>query len=343
MKQFNNSGVVYSWGKIKAGYCQATPRELKKVGTVTNVYAGVDSSFVIKNTKLYEINHIKRPKNLKLNLKLPAIKHVASSDCYFAIDKFGKLWSWGDMNVSLLGRENPRKGEAPQIIETLSEYKVEQVVCGDYHTSCLTTDGEVFLWGHEMMCRNELPEKFDIEKTVQIASADDHMLLLSADRKTVWAWGYNEAGQLGLEKSIVDDVTFDPFKVPFLGEKEIIKIDCGGNCSAVLTVDGVIIMWGSLRLHDEEDDIEFERLRTPRIINIEQKVVDISMGREFMLALTDDNRLYAFGNNVFGQCGQGTFEDNWLDQPVEVKGLQNLRIKQISAAAHHCMIKCAKI
>ena len=55
-----------------------------------------------------------------------------------------------------------------------------------------------------------------------------------------------------------------------------------------------------------------------------------------------DNRLYALGSNYHGQCGQGTTSD-WIYEPVEVKNLKNLRIKQISAGYDHCLIKCSKI
>ena len=105
--------------------------------------------------------------------------------------------------------------------------------------------------------------------------------------------------------------------------------------SAMLSEDGEITIWGETNL--------------PHLVKIDQKFVDISMGKQFMLALTDENRLYAFGSNYFGQCGQGTSRaddpdvEHFIEHIVEVKNLHNLRIKQISAGDDHCLIKCSKI
>ena len=95
-----------------------------------------------------------------------------------------------------------------------------------------------------------------------------------------------------------------------------------------------------LDIGDWQDE-EMGNFHVPRVININRKIVDISMSYDFMLALTDDNRLYAFGNNYFGQCRQGT-TDLFIEEPVQVKNLENVRIKQISAGWSHCLIKCTK-
>ena len=60
-----------------------------------------------------------------------------------------------------------------------------------------------------------------------------------------------------------------------------------------------------------------------------------------MLVLTAEYRLYAFGSDEHGQCGQGSTTE-FIEEPVEVRNLRNLRIKQISAGTNHCLIKCEK-
>lgn len=148
-------------------------------------------------------------------------------------------------------------------------------------------------------------------------------LLLSADQKTIWSYdyGHESPGQ--------------PVKVPFSGQKVIVKIQCAGPKSAILWADGRINMF-------EFDLWWFEH----KLFETDLKFVDLSFtigddGFWFILALTDDNRLYAFGDNLHGQCGQGT-TSNFQYEPVEVKNLNNLKIKQISAGKRHCLIKCAK-
>ena len=119
-----------------------------------------------------------------------------------------------------------------------------------------------------------------------------------------------------------------------LGGKRIVKVQAGDGSAAFLSADGRIITWNGY--YAEYSTIE-----------VDENFVDISMGvrdwSDSFLALTDDNRLFAFGNNYFGQCGQGSTTQEYISPPVEVKNTRNLRIKQISTGSTHCLIKCAKI
>ena len=153
-------------------------------------------------------------------------------------------------------------------------------------------------------------------------------MLLSTNQKSVWGfthtnpWIYPELPKPTKQK-------FDS-----IGEQRIIKVQAGDGSAAFLSADGRIITWNGY--YAEYSTIE-----------IDEKFVDISMGvrdwSDSLLALTDDNRLFAFGNNYFGQCGQGSTTQEYISPPVEVKNTRNLRIKQISTGSTHCLIKCAKI
>ena len=136
---------------------------------------------------------------------------------------------------------------------------------------------------------------------------------------------------LWLGQGIDFDYAKRPIKQKISVEQVIVKLQCVASDSAILSADGKITVWKHSRNSGN----------SCRVISLQQKVV-VSMGLEFMLILTVDNRLYAFGENHQGQCGQGSI--SWpIEQPVEVKNLHNLRIKQISAGYHHCLIKCTKV
>lgn len=369
MKQLEKRGVVYGWGY--GPDCEPKmPQEITMFGTVTDVFAGDEcQSFVVKDTKLYQ-GHIKDQLS---TWNLPPIKSFASvHHACFAIDTSGKLWSWQTQakmfdgrprfdheSKLLLGRGSASKDGrfTPKLVAALSGYKIKQVVCSAYFTVCLTTDGEVFIWGHcfgesIVIELNKLPQKVEIEKIAQVACGFQHVVMLSVDRKTVWSFGCNAGGQLGQDQL---EYSLKPVKIPFLGEKELIKVQAGEGFSAVLTKDGKIIRWGSLlstfdRI-EPKNNFDIAYGRAPQVVDMKNKVVDFCTGMEFMLILTDENRLYAFGSDLHGECGQALPEDidewyneHWfVEQPTEVRGLQNLRIKQISAARSHCLVKCAEI
>ena len=361
--RFEREGAVYGWGSeperqpnFPARNAQSLPTEITKFRTVADIVAGHHASFVVKDARLKAIgfNAFDRlglkysgPPQVTYpsSVGVPPIKSLAnSSSVSFAVDLSGRLWSWGDNQSGTLGRNHQGSGDEmiydgkPLMIDTLKNCKIKQVACGGQHACCLTTDGVVFTWGHkDFVGQGELdsdvgvPKKLNIEKICQISCGVEHTLLLSADKKTVWAFGSNCHGQLGQGPEIRCEKT--PAKVPFFGEKIILKLQCYGDDSAILSADGQIKLWGRFWNSGNRD--------SPRLVNI-QRFVDISMGNCFMLALTSDNRLYAFGRNNHGQCGQGSTSE-FIDKLVEVKNLDNLHIKQISAGYDHCLIKCAKI
>ena len=350
MKNVYKSGVVYGWGSDEYGQltdlhtddCQVQPTELANFGTVTDIFATDTASFVIKDEEIFAIGVPGLGNSLPPKHKLPKVKSLTTSlSLCFAVDTKGRLWSWGPrryqdrhqtryqasrFNSNIEGLR--KLWGKPHVVEPFRPYKIKQVSASQDFACFLTSDGQVFTWRWE---DSYMPQNLDIEKVSQISCGLSHTQLLSMDQKTLWAIGRNNYGQLGLGTEFENAIT--PIKVPFTGEKVIKKLQCVGNDSAILTADGQITVWGSS--WNEENPT------SPRIISLNQKVVDISMGLCFMLALTVDNRLYAFGENHHGQCGQGTI--TWpTEEPVEVKNLENLYIKQISTGYHHCLIKCTR-
>ena len=266
-------------------------------------------------------------------VELPPIKSFTSDLVSFAIDTNGRLWSWGD-NKS----KEPYLSK-PELVDFLAEYRIKQVAEIAYESVyCLTTEGQVL-----KLIKGQAPERVEIgQKVTQLSCGAEHALLLGADGKNVWTFGCNRGGQLGHNYRSVNK-SYTPIKVPFLGKQKLIKLQCGDYCSAALTGDGEIILWGSMAdLSDSEVRLDSESGHIPRVIKIEEKFVEISMLSDFMLALTDNNRLFALGNNEYGQCGQGETDQNFFEEPVEVKNLHNLHIRQISAGRYHCLIKCTK-
>ena len=365
LKLLEKSGVVYGWGRNSHGQLtdqaageQTLPIEITKFGTVTKIAAGREASFVVKETGLFavganfsshlglgndQLDDVFVPTKVNLPDDLSPIRSLANQySSSFAVDTSGRLLSWGNNLYGRLGRETQDLFDGtPRMITSLQNYKIKQVACGWGHVCCLTSNGEVLTWGNKGYVGQghldsdvRVPTKLNIDKICQISCGAYHTLLLS-DKKTVWAFGANNYGQLGHDPEL--QIAKTPIKMPFSGEKKIVKIQCCGHDSAILSADGEIRVWGKTRSSRNPG--------SPRFV-IPGQAVDISLGGTFhggfMLVLTDENRLYAFGNNKRGQCGQGSTTDPFIEQPVEVKNLQNLRIKQISAGCDHCLIKCEK-
>lgn len=65
-------------------------------------------------------------------------------------------------------------------------------------------------------------------------------------------------------------------------------------------------------------------------------VVDIAVGDTYVLALTHDSGLFAWGNNTMGQCGLG-YLTSPVTRPRRVSSLDSVSICQISAGTSHAV------
>ena len=122
-------------------------------------------------------------------------------------------------------------------------------------------------------------------------------------------------------------------KLPGLDGKRVIKIQCGGECSAILTDDGVYAMGSTLS--------SGAILHTPTRIELPD-VVDISLGAYHILAKTANGQVYAGGDNksARGACGVGTISH--IDKPTRVPFPDDVTVLDISAGRFHSIFTCKR-
>ena len=160
----------------------------------------------------------------------------------------------------------------------------------------------------------------------QIATGDLHTLLLKADG-TVWAWGCNNAGQLG------DGTTIDktaPVQVNGLTGVKAIAAESWH--SLALKADGTVWAWG-YNGHGQLGDGTKSTRTTPVQVNGLTGVKAIATGYNHSLALKEDGTVWAWGSNYAGQLGDKTTIDKTA--PVQVNGLTE--VKAISSREHHSL------
>lgn len=156
-----------------------------------------------------------------------------------------------------------------------------------------------------------------------------HSVVLKSDGK-IWAWGRNEDGQLGIG-SYTDSYT--PVQVGT--DSDWIDVATGINHTVAIKRDGSLWGWGDhsfgqLGLGDNAA----QRYNTPQRIGNDTDWVAISAGGFFTLALKSNGTLWAFGDNAYGQLGDGTF---WSKKsPVQVYA-PGVTFVKISAGGHHVL------
>lgn len=180
---------------------------------------------------------------------------AAGDDGSLAVLSDGTVWQWG-MNVGGVLGNNGEDLLTPRRIEGLTG--VVAVATSGAHSLALTQGGSVWSWGAtvtgeldngEYLADASTPVKLNLPEAVALdACTNDapdgpfsrHAMALSRDG-TVWVWGSNDYGQLGLGQD--DSSVPIPTKVP--GLTNVTSLACGKFAySLAVGREGTVWAWG---------------------------------------------------------------------------------------------------
>ncbi len=149
-------------------------------------------------------------------------------------------------------------------------------------------------------------------KKVAGPAMGDWTLALATDG-SVWAWGFNAAGQLGNGTFVAESST--PVRVAFL--TDVIDVAAGTNHGVAVKSDGSVWSWGL------ETRIKTIPDRLPVKLSGLSDIVAVAAGLDFSLALRNDGRVFGWGEGSSGQLGDGS--QAFRPNPVQVSGLTAVR------------------
>ncbi|MDD5530134.1 MAG: FlgD immunoglobulin-like domain containing protein [bacterium] len=204
-------------------------------------------------------------------------------------------------------------------------------------TSAAKADKNVWAWGYNSYgqlgdsttAQRNQPVKTKLLTNVIAISAGggyDYSLALKSDG-TVWAWGSNSNGELGIGSS-----DFSPHSTPVQTSllTSTIAISAGAFHSLTLKSDSTVWAFGLNNYGQLGDSTTTER-HQPVKTNLLTGVFTISGGFSHSLALKSDGTVWAWGRNNYGQLGDSTYTQR--NQPVKTNLLTN--IIAISAGNGH--------
>lgn len=126
----------------------------------------------------------------------------------------------------------------------------------------------------------------------------DHSLALKTDG-SLWAWGANWEGQLGVDasnRSIPNRVG---------NENDWDSIWAGERYSLARKMDGTLWGWGGNRFLTLGDTGDISLFRSPAPILSGLNIDQLSAGRQHVIALDGNQQIVAWGSNEYGQLGTG--------------------------------------
>ena len=201
---------------------------------------------------------------------LPAMARVsAGSGFNVGLDRTGRVWAWGVNSSGQLGRGGFSAGlQPPALVRLANGMPLDQVVALDASRSfgvAARDDGSVWTWGFDAGTYGVLGRPAPVHPTgggpaspvadrvgglsevVDVAAGFWHVLARTGSG-SVWAWGGNGGGALGVESPAMSQTPVRVTKVMASGSREplsgVTDIAAGSDHSLAATSDGVAFGWG---------------------------------------------------------------------------------------------------
>jgi alpha-tubulin suppressor-like RCC1 family protein len=136
-------------------------------------------------------------------------------------------------------------------------------------------------------------------------------------RKTdgsAWCWGYDADGELG-------DNTTNGHNPPtqVFGLTNVVQINAGYLHTCARKGDGTLWCWGS-NAYGQLGDGTFNNQSAPeQVTALGTSVADFSAGLDHTCARLNDGTVWCWGNNFYGQLGDGTTMGS--TNPIQVSGI----------------------
>lgn len=242
------------------------------------------------------------------------------------------VWAWGDNYFGQLGigAVLPDLNVYSYPVEVSGMSDIVSLSAGSFHSMALKSDGTVWTWGFNssgqlgdgtFLAKASPVQVSDLsdasgylQDVVAIAAGEDHSAAVKSDG-TVWAWGWNNAGQLG---NMTTANSFVPVSV--VGISNVIKVAAGTLHTLALKTDGTVWAWGWNGSGQLGDETYNQSLTPVEVTGLSSDVNKISSGSTHSMALKNDGTVWTWGNNSSGQLGKGTIGDD-SNAPVQALGL----------------------
>ena len=201
--------------------------------------------------------------------------------------------------------------------------KATDIASSENNVACVSPGGILYCWStrtdsnvrdsRRLDSRGKTPTDSEPtkiqtpEEMAQVALGSNHLLTLGISG-TVYSSGKNDLGQLGRPNATAFDLS-DLAKVKFPRVHTFVQIACLGPHSVALTASGLVYVWGQSLTSFVP--IYWPTCVDPYFGSVDRiKIQSISLSGKIynyhmphMLALTQDNKVYAWGKDSLGQCG----------------------------------------
>jgi alpha-tubulin suppressor-like RCC1 family protein/uncharacterized protein YjdB len=249
-----------------------------------------------------------------------------------AIKPDGSLWGWGRNYNGQLGNGNTSSVMRPTQIGNESWAFVSSA---NGHNAAIKTDGSLWVCGSntsgalglgDTVNRNAFTRVGTDTNWVFVSAGYICTFAIKADG-SLWAWGWNDSGRLGLGDTSDRNV---PTRVGT--DTDWAFVSAGYDHTAAIKADGSLWTWGKNNYGQLGDGNYYNTRNVPTQVGTDTDWALVSAGETFTVAVKTDGSLWTWGNNNYGQLGDGNY-NNTRNVPTRVGTDNNWKL--VSAGSKH--------
>lgn len=326
------SAALYGWGKNDSsrlgfnsgGVNVSSPTQIgsqsywigigyQNQGSYALTYDGVINGVGVNQNSAFGALSLTQTTGTEFSLMVPVASGLRAyqftgTGSFYAIDIYGKLWGWGADSAGQLGMGAQLAYSAPVIIAPGTWIDIANA---DEVGYAIRSDGT--LWATGRGAEGQQGQGNTTQRSVwtQIGSLTTWSSINSTvsnqasavalqTNGTMWSWGYNLQGQLGL-----GDVTNRSSPTQIGADTNWVQVSVGGGCCAAIKSNGTLWTWGTngtgqLGLGDVTGR------SSPTQVGALTDWKQVCAASNSMYAIKTNGTLWAWGGGTTGQLGDGT-------------------------------------
>lgn len=219
-------------------------------------------------------------------------------------------------------------GAAPGPLSVPGGFQPFQIELGDAHTCMSTLMGELYCWGDNafgqigadpvMLPTLDVPQLVAVPQIGALATGSQHTCVTVGS--DVQCWGRNDIGQLG------NDTTTDGFAPTTAlfpaGAGLVNGLVAAADHTCAVMASGELYCWGGNQegelFLDQDEMGEDGFALTPRAIELDFAVQQLTTGTLHSCALSTTGQVFCWGDNDYGQLGEGTTDNVIGPTPAQI-------------------------
>lgn len=181
-------------------------------------------------------------------------------------------------------------------------------IAAGYYSACAVRSGALYCWGNNTNGTLGMGDNASRLTPTLVPGFETGVTDVSSNSVTacavksgaLYCWGENSSSQIGDGTNVTKNT---PQAVSGMSSG-VTKVSAGPSHSCAIK-SGTLYCWGYNGEGGVGVGLNLSPISTPMAVSIPETVVDVATGANHTCAVTQDGKVYCWGDNLFGELGEG--------------------------------------